>query len=326
MTLSKLAKLANVSVSTASKAFAGSTEVNEETRQMIFEIAKQYGCFKKFYNAKYPKWVIAIIAPEFTSAYYVQYLSLIREYLDPEKYELCVSTTGFSAEREAALIEYYDRHTNVDGIILIQSAVPATEWSERPVVFINPAHEQAHGVSVYGELMPALRESVGYLTAHGVDAIGFIGESLTDSKRDLFRQALSERGVPYDESLVSISEKRFEEGGYQAMSALLAADRRPRAVICAYDDMAIGAMRCMADHGLSVPRDIAVLGMDDIPQAPYLNPPLASISSNVKELCRLATESIVQQIQGEDVAPRHMIPSTCFLRQSFAIGHEEETT
>ena len=325
MTLSKLAKLSNVSVSTASKAFSGSTEVNEETRQMIFEMAKQYGCFKKFYNAKYPKWVIAIIAPEFTSAYYVRYLSLIREYLDPEKYELCVSATGFSAEREASLIEYYDRHTNADGIIVVQSAVSATELSEMPVVFINPAHEQAHGVSVYGDLLPALREGVGYLTAHGVDAIGFIGESLTTAKWELFRQVLADHGVPYDESLVAVATKRFEEGGYQAMSMLLAADRRPRAVICAYDDMAIGAMRCMADHGLSVPRDIAVLGMDDIPQAPYLMPPLASISSNTDELCRLAVQSVVRQIHGEEETNRHVVPSTWHWRQSFAIGHEEET-
>lgn len=323
MTLSKLAKLANVSLSTASKAFSGSSEVNEETRQMIFETAKRYGCFKKFYNVKYPKWVIAIIAPEFTSAYYVRYLSLIREYLDPEKYELCVSTTDFSAEREATLIEYYDRHTNVDGIIVIQSTIPVTEWNEMPVVFIDPAHEQTHGVSVYSELMPALHEGVGYLTAHGVDAIGFIGESLTTGKWKLFRQVLAEHGVPYDESLVAITSRRFEEGGYQAMSVLLAADRRPRAVICAYDDMAIGAMRCMADHGLSVPWDIAILGMDDIPQAPYLNPPLASISSNTEELCRLAVQSVVRQIHGEEETNRHVVPSTWHWRQSFAIGHEE---
>lgn len=61
ITLSKIAKLANVSVSTASKAFSGSTEVNEETREMIFDIAKKNECFKRFYNVKYPKLVIAII-------------------------------------------------------------------------------------------------------------------------------------------------------------------------------------------------------------------------------------------------------------------------
>ena len=67
MTLSKLAKLAHVSVSTASKAFSESPDISSETREMIFSIAKAQGCFKKFYNAKYPKLVIAVIAPEFGS-------------------------------------------------------------------------------------------------------------------------------------------------------------------------------------------------------------------------------------------------------------------
>ena len=70
ITLSKIAKLANVSVSTASKAFSGSTEVSEDTKELIFEIAKKHGCFKKFYNVKYPKLVIAIIVPEFRGTYY----------------------------------------------------------------------------------------------------------------------------------------------------------------------------------------------------------------------------------------------------------------
>ena len=64
ITLSQLAKLAHVSVSTVSKAFSMSEEVNEQTREEVFRIAKEYGCFKKYYKAKYPKTVIAVICPE----------------------------------------------------------------------------------------------------------------------------------------------------------------------------------------------------------------------------------------------------------------------
>ena len=105
MTLSKLAKLANVSVSTASKAFSGSGEVNDETREMIFAVAKKYGCFKKFYNAKYPKLVIAIIAPEFESAYYTSYLSYLQKNLQDKGCEVCFSATDFDTEKEKSLVE-----------------------------------------------------------------------------------------------------------------------------------------------------------------------------------------------------------------------------
>ena len=69
MTLSRLAKLAHVSVSTASKAFSMSREVNEQTRQMIFAVARREGCFKQFFSARYPKFVIAILCPELDSLY-----------------------------------------------------------------------------------------------------------------------------------------------------------------------------------------------------------------------------------------------------------------
>ena len=217
------------------------------------------------------------------------------------------------------MIEYYTKHSNVDGIILVQSSVDTPDMCETPVVFINPKYEQPHGVSVFGSIQPALNESVAYLLENGVEEIGFIGEPLTAIKREWVRQSLIDRGMTLNEAYVAISDKRFEEGGYRAMQALFNANRVPRAVICSYDNMAIGAVRCIRDHGLSVPKDVAVLGMDDIPQAPYLDPPLASVSSNTEELCRLAAQAVLGQIYGESVPQQQEVKAQFRLRQSFEI-------
>ncbi len=179
ITLSKIAKLANVSVSTASKAFAGSGEVNDETREMIFNIAKEHGCFKRFYNVKYPKLVIGIIAPEFSSGYYTEYLSYIQKNLELANCELCVSTTDFSSEREEALIEYYYKHSNVDGIIIVNSLLSNYNNLEIPVVFVNPRNEFSNTCVITNDINLAFRQSIEFLVGKGVDKIGFIGESLT---------------------------------------------------------------------------------------------------------------------------------------------------
>ena len=103
------------------------------------------------------------------------------------------------------------------------------------------------------------------------------------------------------------------------MESFFAKNNLPRAVVCAYDHMAIGAVRCIYDHGLSVPCDIAILGMDDIPEARFLNPPLASVSANIEELCRIAVQAVIKQINGDNTVKHQMIASEFKLRRSFEI-------
>lgn len=319
ITLSKLARLANVSVSTASKAFSGSGEVSRETKEMIYAVAKEHGCFKKFYNVKYPKLVVAVVAPEFDSAFYTRYLSSIQKYLGRENCELCVSTTDFSMEREATLLEYYDKHSGADGVIIIGSRSGIAESCDVPVVLINPGASSGRGALVLSDIRPAFSESIDYLLSKNVSSVGFIGEKLTDVKLSLFKQILEEKNIPCDGRYISVSDGRFEEGGYSAMEGLISNGQIPRAVICAYDYMAIGAIRCIHDHGLSVPEDVAVLGFDDIPQAKFLNPPLASISTPTDELCRAAAEALLKQIGGEAAEPQEIAVSRFHLRRSFEI-------
>lgn len=319
ITLSKIAKAANVSVSTASKAFSGSSEVNEETRKMIFDIAKKYGCFKKFYNAKYPKYVIAIICPEFGSLYYTRYLSFLQKSLEKENCEICVAATNFSPDSEKSLLEYYYKYSEVDGIIVIGAKTAVTECNEIPVVFLNSIIEQNSSISISSNIKTALFESIDYLIKNNVDAIGFIGERLTDKKLNMFRQALNEKEIVLNESFISITEERFEAGGYSAMENLFLKKQLPRAVICAYDNMAIGAIKCIYNHGLTVPDDIAVLGMDDIPQTKFLNPPLASISIHTEEMCRIASQALIKQINGEYLKYNQVIDADFNLRKSFEI-------
>ena len=74
MTMRELAKLANVSASTVSKAFGNAEDVSEDTKELIFSLAKEHGCFNKFSKTKYSKLTVAIICPEMKTPYYVEYV------------------------------------------------------------------------------------------------------------------------------------------------------------------------------------------------------------------------------------------------------------
>ncbi len=320
MTLSKIAKLANVSVSTASKAFSGSPEVNEETRQMIFAVAKEQGCFKKFYNAKYQKLVIAVIAPEFRSAYYARYLSYIQVFLQKNNCELCVSSTDFSPRKEKELIEYYYKNADVDGIIVIDSEKKIKiENVEIPIVYINMSEYTKDACFVRKNTRVPMEQSIAYLLEKGVQDIGFIGEELTVGKLAMFRDILQQNGFAPREEFIITADGRFAQGGYAAMETMFARGSLPRAIICAYDYMAIGAIRCIYDHGLSVPEDVAILGMDDISEAKFLNPPLASISACTEEICNTAAEMILRCIDGDYSDCQKTVAGVFHLRKSFEI-------
>ena len=319
MTLSKIAKLANVSVSTASKAFSGSAEVNEETREMIYKVAREHGCFKKFYNAKFPKLVIAIIAPEFKSSYYTRYLSCLQDALEEENCELCVSTTDFSPEKEESLIEYYYKHSSVDGILLLDSHITVEDKYEIPIVSLNSKRNSRCPHEIINNMYPAMQECAAYLKSKKVTDVGFVGERLTQGKCLSFTRALAEVGIELPEENIGTTQKRFEEGGYDAMETLFGKNRIPRAILCAYDYMAIGAIRCIYDHGFRVPEDIAVLGMDNLRQDEFLNPPLASISSKTQTLCDLGVKAVLGLINGEAVPEIQEVNSTFYLRRSFEI-------
>ena len=95
MTLSKLAQLANVSVSVVSKAFSGKGDVSDAMREHIFSVAKEHGCFQKFYHARYDKPVVAVIIPEAISKYYIHYIETLKKDMDESGYTMLLSISNF---------------------------------------------------------------------------------------------------------------------------------------------------------------------------------------------------------------------------------------
>jgi DNA-binding LacI/PurR family transcriptional regulator len=83
--------------------------------------------------------------------------------------------------------------------------------------------------------------------------------------------------------------------------------------------MAIGAMRCFMDNGLSVPGDVAVIGMDNIPECCYLNPPLSSIDPKTEQACKAAADAIVAKLKGLPTTNTVTVEGILNLRESSEI-------
>lgn len=317
MTLSRLAKLAHVSVSTASKAFSMSREVNEQTRQMVFAVARQEGCFKQFFSARYPRFVVAILCPELDSLYYSGLVTALHRELTARGCDICTAVTDFSADTLAQRIAYYDAYAAVDGILLIGHETHPLPPHETPLVAIGSRRVDAVA-SAAVDFTAAVRAAVAHLCAGGVTDIGFIGEPLTGGKQAAFVAAMEALAGGVDPRRIVVSDQRFEAGGYRAVQQLLAGGRLPGALLCAYDRLAFGALRGLRERGLTVPGDVKLIGMDNLPLDAYTVPSLSSIGVDNGALAQWAVSRMLAALTGsaagEDMPPEPQL----YLRESSA--------
>jgi LacI family transcriptional regulator len=124
-------------------------------------------------------------------------------------------------------------------------------------------------------------------------------------------------GILFDSLLVVDGDFRYS-GGQEAMRKLLEVSERPEAVFAANDLMAIGAMEVARNAGLSIPRDIAVVGYDDIPLAPHTSPPLTTMAIPKQELGRAAAQVVLEHLKnvGKARAVRRIFAADLVVRSS----------
>lgn len=294
MTLQKLAKMAGVSVSTVSKAFSDSEEISRDTKELVFKTAKSTGCFEKYYKGKYKKKIIALICPEIIGEFYNNIVTEFEKITNDMGAVLSVSVSNFDAKREKELIEYYSFVQKADAIILVggNSDINITDI---PIIEIGSYKKQSTQ-QILIEIDDAVNDAVKYLKENGHKYIAYAGESHTKGKIKTFKKALLKNNMNVCDDFIFESGKRFEDAGYDCAKQLLALKNRPTAVICAYDNIAIGLIKHLQKNGINVPDDISVIGINDIPSAVYGEVELTSIRIDVHDLCAAAIEPLKKKM------------------------------
>ena len=292
MTMRELAKIANVSVSTVSKAFHDAEDVCPETRQRIFGLAKQYGCYGKFYKGKFHKQIVAIICPELGSSFYTAYVERLQALIEGNGGIALISSDHFNKAAQAELLEYYASYLQVDGIIALGLCTPVKKGYEIPVVSIFSGPEP-NVDTVAVDLKTPMQEAVTLLRSLGHEKLAFVGEKLTYEKESLFCQ------IAGKEQLIFQSEQRFEKAGEDGARWLLEHSPDATAIVCAYDRIALGAIRYLTQCGYRVPEDFSVVGIDNISTAAHSQTALTTIDTNPDEVCMIAWDIIQRKQQSK---------------------------
>lgn len=300
MTMTKLAKLAGCSLSTVSKAFSGSNEISDETRNKIFEIAKENNCFNKFYSPSFQSRVFAVICNELSgSSIYGEIVEALNKRITDNGDIFLVSCNNFVSSVANNLLDYYISYHKVDGLIIIDGAKHESEsLGNIPVVAIGSLYNEKihHCDCVNTDRSYGVYQAIEHFKKMGHRDIAFIGEYLTSGALKNFKKAMEEYCLPINEDWLITSSKRMGEAGYDAMDKLISLSHRPTAVFASYDAIALGAMNRIYMAGLSVPDDISLIGVNNISLTRFSNPPLTTISTPIDEIADSAINLLYRRV------------------------------
>lgn len=299
MTLSKLAKLANVSVSVVSKVFSGKGEVSDEMREHVFAVAREHGCFHQFYHVPYDRPVIAVIIPEAISQAYIRYVEALKRQIQESGCTMLLSISNFDPDLTSELIRYYTTHSKVDGLIVVDARISKLPplGSTAAVFFASPSPILTEGVCIYSSLDDGIREILHTLYLGGHRRIAFVGEQLTVMKERKIRTLMTEFGISPASELFIHSHERFEAAGIDGVDRLWSLDEKPTAIIGSYGYITKGILARLSELGVRVPNDVSVVSLNDDPPPLHDTLDVSTLLTRTEHICSLAMETILERIR-----------------------------
>lgn len=331
VTIRDVARAAGVSPGTVSRAMHDSPLVKEETRRRIMRAVEELNYVPNVAARRLSlgrSLTVTVVVPFFEHPAVVERLKGAVHALAASEYGMVLRTLTTAAEREE-VIQALPRHRETDGLLLL-SVDPTTEELEClretrvPLVLVGSrrsALRAFHRVTV--DDVRGARRAIRYLIGQGHERIGFIGEgesslSLTPSRACYqgYREALEEEGVPYrTEYHVTCGHGHGE--GYEAASRLLELPQRPTALFAASDTQAVGALEAARDAFLRVPKELSVVGYDDLEVAEILG--LTTVRRRLFESGERAMALLLELLQAPVEAVVHeVLPTELVVRRSTA--------
>lgn len=311
-TQADVAALSGVSQATVSYVINDSDiAIPEATRQRILKamIELDYVPNRSARSLRTSKsYTIATIIPDINNPFYPAFQRGIQDVTRQHDYDLILYNTDEIKSEEARCLRSLEEG-QVDGAIVVlfhhdlQALRSLLDRDIRLVSLVTGPQDLGDLPldTIYIDNSAAAYKAVCYLADKGHTRIGMIAGSANTPPRlsriQGYREALASHHLPLDETIIHGGDFT-EEGGYESMKQLLKLSPRVTALFAANDLMAIGAMIAAREAGLSIPEDIAVVGIDDIPAAAQISPSLTTITQFKQELGRRTAEMLFERLNG----------------------------
>jgi LacI family transcriptional regulator len=332
VTIKDVAKEAGLSVSAVSKAFNEYSDIREITRKHILDVAQRMG-YKPNIAAKSlssgKKCRIGMLIEDYKEGedYGVDPFTFrltldFKNEVSRQGYETVLLSTTSDIQKVQSISSLVEEK-QVDGIFIIglkttDEFFRQMEDINYPIVLWDIEVNNPKVCCVGVNNTKGAFIAVEYLIKQGHERIGFINGNkdafVSYERLDGYYLALNRYGIPIDNNLILHSDFTYK-GGVQCAQELIQRDKGITAVFCASDLIAIGAINGFQREGYSIPKDISIVGFDDIDFARYINPMLTTIRQDKGLVGRIAANTLINMINGQNTG-RIMIEPELIIRES----------
>ena len=334
VSIKEVAKIADVSIATVSRCINNPEKVTERTRLKVQAAIQETGYSPNTLAQSFRRGrtnLVMVVLPSIGDPFFTAVMRGIRTAAKAKGYSVLIEETQLNTmtadEIGAMLVS-----KQTDGIILLASMSPfgteilsAKSQRRIPIVIgcetVSP--ELVEFPSVHIDNIAAAKEATNYLVSQGHERIGMIcgqvSSLLTKDREYGYRAAMKQAGLPIAEGWV-VEGQLTIAGARKATRELINNNRRPTAIFCANDEMAIGCLHEAKSAGLRVPDDISVIGFDDIRYAEVTDPPLTTISQPAEEIGERVMYRLCRRIDDgkHENSEAEIVPHKLVIRQSVA--------
>jgi LacI family transcriptional regulator len=333
MDLREIARRAGVSIATVSRVINRTPTVNPRLARRVLKLVDEIGYFPNTQARALVSGrskIFGLIVSEITNPFFPEIVAVFEKIAVEHGYEILLTSTLDDPKlMESSVRRMIERR--VDGVAVMtfgmeELLLEDLKLRRVPLVFVDIGPPLPRISNIRIDYLHGIRQAIQHLAALRHQRIAFVTGPLSlksaIARRDAFLQSMQEIGLAVDPQLV-VAGDHTTEGGMDAAAKLLRVPAKPTAILCSNDMTAIGVMRKSYEDGVVIPRDLSLVGFDDVRLARFMLPPLTTVQMSQAELARLAFEALLADVDRQDPmsnGTEYALQTNFILRKSTAIA------
>jgi DNA-binding LacI/PurR family transcriptional regulator len=333
MDLREIARRAKVSTATASRAINRVPTVDPQLSRRVWRVVDELGYYPNTQARALVSGrsrIFGLIVSEITNPFFPEIVQAFETIAVEHGYEILLTSTVHDPRLMASSVRRMIER-RVDGVAVMTFGMEELLLKDLksrrvPLVFIDvgPALPRISNIRI--DYLHGIRQAVQHLAALRHQRIAFVAGPLSlksaVARRDAYLQSMQELGFACDPRSI-VEGNHTTEGGMAAAAQILNFPNRPTAILCSNDLTAIGVMKRSYEDGVIIPRDLSVVGFDDVRLAQYMLPPLTTVQMSQTDLATLAFKALLAEVGREEPlsnGTEYILQTNLLLRKSTAIS------